>query len=328
VAPAESGLLSMAESLLPGFFSTSNNNNGEPANGDGSKNKPTGTTKAKSGAGGLFSGLRGPLAPYEYKPLDASKRRIRLLALRASDDDNQPIRCSLTAHNLDEISGWYTALSYTWGEPVFDGRMTVDGKELHIIKNLEAALRQLRKPGPPANDGSKPPWATYWWVDAVCINQGDVEERNSQVALMRMIYSSANGVRVWLGEAADDSDLAIDVMRQIMNLPRRGPGLPPVTVPVVAPDEKLRTWRALRGLFACPWWDRAWIRQEVALNKLSSSSAARLPLASTTPILPTSPSSTSASTSSTTQQPLSQQVTVVPRCPSGGRPSSRPLSPS
>lgn len=38
------------------------------------------------------------------------------------------------------------------------------------------------------------------WVDAICINQDDVGERNTQVMRIRDIFSQSSVVTIWLGE--------------------------------------------------------------------------------------------------------------------------------
>lgn len=47
------------------------------------------------------------------------------------------------------------------------------------------------------------------WVDALCINQQNQEERSEQVRSMTNIYARAKYVAVWLGGEADDSALGI-----------------------------------------------------------------------------------------------------------------------
>ena len=90
----------------------------------------------------------------------------------------------------------YEALPYTW-EPVQDQRcIEIDGHCLTVGKNLFAALFHLR-------DSEKSRWL---WIDAICINQAELSERNHQVALMRNIYTYAKRVIVWLGiEPVDKS---------------------------------------------------------------------------------------------------------------------------
>ena len=50
------------------------------------------------------------------------------------------------------------------------------------------------------------------WVDAVCINQQDDMEKSEQVKMMRDIFSSAQKVLAWSGEASYDSDEAMDTL--------------------------------------------------------------------------------------------------------------------
>jgi hypothetical protein len=42
------------------------------------------------------------------------------------------------------------------------------------------------------------------WIDAICINQADLDERKQQVQLMRDVYSGASRVVVWLREKVKD----------------------------------------------------------------------------------------------------------------------------
>lgn len=76
---------------------------------------------------------------------------------------------------------------------------------LPIKPNLETALKQLRHP----NRGYR-----FLWIDAVCIQQGHGQEKNRQVEMMARIYSEAKNVRVWLGEARDDSASAMEFIRE------------------------------------------------------------------------------------------------------------------
>lgn len=96
----------------------------------------------------------------------------------------------------------YTALSYTWGNPLATTPILVNGVETEVTLNLEAALRHIRKPE----------YDVILWVDALCINQNDVAEKNHQVEMMREIFAGAELVIAWLGSASGDSDLAMEVL--------------------------------------------------------------------------------------------------------------------
>lgn len=129
---------------------------------------------------------------FEYKDLSVPQA-IRLMELLPDLRFKAPIRCSLHEINLsnDEKSrSSYEALSYVWGSPTFDRPIQCDGKTLLITVNLEAGLRRLRK-----GRASR-----LVWVDAICINQNSVQERNHQVELMGKVYAQSSRVIVWLGE--------------------------------------------------------------------------------------------------------------------------------
>ncbi|MCJ1447425.1 MAG: hypothetical protein MMC23_007936 [Stictis urceolatum] len=99
----------------------------------------------------------------------------------------------------------YEALSYAWGDTQSTKPILLDGFLVQVTDNLESALRQLRR-------GSQP---VRLWVDAICINQKDLEEKQCQVRHMGKIYERAQRVIAWLGEAADGSDAAMDALASI-----------------------------------------------------------------------------------------------------------------
>ncbi|KAH8891552.1 hypothetical protein GQ53DRAFT_604942, partial [Thozetella sp. PMI_491] len=84
----------------------------------------------------------------------------------------------------------FEALSYAWGLPTATRPTRADGKEFHVTVNLYAALRRLRM-------ASR---ERVVWIDQLCINQTDDQEKSQQVALMSRIYSAAQRVIVWLGD--------------------------------------------------------------------------------------------------------------------------------
>jgi hypothetical protein len=78
------------------------------------------------------------------------------------------IRCVLTTVSFIDRPT-YTALSYVWGDSKDPLAVYVGDIEVSVTTNLAMALRCIRKP-----DDDKVPW-----VDALCINQDDIEERSS-----------------------------------------------------------------------------------------------------------------------------------------------------
>ncbi len=52
------------------------------------------------------------------------------------------------------------------------------------------------------------------WIDALCINQGDLDEKSSQIPMVYDIYAKSRHVVMWLGEETADSGAAIDLVSQ------------------------------------------------------------------------------------------------------------------
>ncbi|KAF2720714.1 hypothetical protein K431DRAFT_199857, partial [Polychaeton citri CBS 116435] len=126
---------------------------------------------------------------YSYEVL-ADPDNIRLLSIMPGCS-TQPLECSLT-----EVSLWehpiFTALSYTWGmDSSWRSHFWIlcNGKRLQVTANLYQCLIHLRASGV----------IEQMWVDSICVNQGNIPERNSQVRHMQVIYQTASRVIAWLG---------------------------------------------------------------------------------------------------------------------------------
>jgi hypothetical protein len=129
-------------------------------------------------------------AVYQHAPLDRHDS-IRLLEL-LPDVFGKPLRCIIHQYPRGYVVP-YEALSYTWGDPVFPEQIYVGvdpaSPSMPITQNLYNALQHLRK-----SDESR-----ILWIDALCINQSNVEEKGHQVAHMGQVFSNAEVVTVWLG---------------------------------------------------------------------------------------------------------------------------------
>jgi hypothetical protein len=99
----------------------------------------------------------------------------------------------------------YEALSYTWGDPKVTISVEINGVEFPVTTNLFSALKRLRKPAR----------ERVLWVDAVCIDQSNLDERAKQVRRMRSIYQRAKRVLVWLGDSGDHGDRAITLLEKL-----------------------------------------------------------------------------------------------------------------
>lgn len=192
-----------------------------------------------------------------YSALDSAAPCIRLLNLHPGNLE-EDIVCHFVPGQISQLDS-YEALSYVWGNQEDLASISVDKHQHFLSKDLAAAIRRLRL------DES----ARLLWIDQVCINQHDVEERNSQVSLMRDIYSSARQVIVWFGEGTPTTDLAISFMNEQSQL-MGGPGkespenILPLLMQAAHQDELMAI---AKGIILRPWWQRAWIIQEIVLAR-------------------------------------------------------------
>jgi hypothetical protein len=146
----------------------------------------------------------GAKADYAYQPLSSmstlSTRLVKLLPAEDLDDIQLVIECV----ELDNCAS-YEALSYCWGDSSVKTTVRCDGGSLHVTKNLKSALLYLR------NSTEE----RLLWIDAVCINQEDLQERSQQVGIMRDIYRNASETIVWLGEETENSGLGIELCEKL-----------------------------------------------------------------------------------------------------------------
>ncbi|CAO2649303.1 Nn.00g066880.m01.CDS01 [Neocucurbitaria sp. VM-36] len=183
----------------------------------------------------LYSEL--PIFPSKIRGA-ASGTEIRLLTLLPTSM-GESMFCNMHRITLQDKPK-FVALSYAWGVNEQTHRISVRGYEIPVTENLYQALMHLRKPDK----------SVVIWVDAVCIDQSNIPERNYQVSQMSKIYSAAEEVVAWLGSSTLESDCAMELIT-------RSP-------------EDLRTvhrpdlHRYLKDLFSRSYWRRVWVVQELA----------------------------------------------------------------
>ena len=198
------------------------------------------------------TGQQSPgLAPFQYPPLSAPTR-IRVLDILPGNA-NSDIRFRLREKRLGD-GGVYHAISYAWGPPVFTHKIYSAAGFIQVTENLWEALRRYRN----TDD------VMTLWVDAVCINQANVQERSQQIVLMRNIYSESSRVLVWLGLESPSDRSAFAFITSVVDYIREK-GLPS-TVAMI--DEIWATTTdedqvAVTDLFAKSWFRRVWTFQEI-----------------------------------------------------------------
>lgn len=197
--------------------------------------------------------------------LDASTGQIRLLQiLRRQDPWDETVHCHIFKTCLfDEIPGppLFNALSYVWGDKNSLKNIVMNGNIIPVRSNLESALRHFRDHHVEVIQGLP------LWVDAVCINQDDTEERNQQVTLMGKIYKRAHHVLPWLGEGNFDTDWLLPLLDN-EDFRRSLEAVSTEDSETIAASTPWAT-RALvvfhRDLLKRAWWTRVWVIQELLL---------------------------------------------------------------
>lgn len=210
-------------------------------------------------------------------------RQIRLLQL-SPGTDSDPIHISLSETTLYE-SLPFEALSYVWGDASVKKEIVCDRQCFLVTVNLYHALLRLRQP---AN-------SRLLWVDAICINQNDLEERSQQVQFMRDIFSTASRVVVYLGHGQEDiMSLGLSVAKIIYDsfgkLPN-GSGrsvlgaifrgerfhnnekrmtIEEADAIVTQRYPGVSAWRALGHLYSREWFTRIWCVQEIRSAQYST----------------------------------------------------------
>ncbi len=211
------------------------------------------------------------LFQYDKLPSGSAGPHVRLLELLPGRDEADPIRCRLHVVPLERERD-YEALSYCWGDPKSVGFIECDGAPFPIAANLMGALQALRREDT----------ARLLWVDAICIHQDSVEERNQQVAIMRDIYRNARHTVIWLGPEGDRSSDAFDIIPSLLAIRRDKPirgvywgmrsryTLSPGEVDANPELKRLIQNRDARTAFLVlvqrPWFSRVWVVQEATVS--------------------------------------------------------------
>lgn len=218
---------------------------------------------------------RWMMADYRYQPLppipetERSPPYTRIVWLAPGSGD-EPLSAQLELVNAAQAPRPYEALSYTWGSDPPSNFLWLHGCALAIRPNLEAALLSLRLPTQPR----------LLWVDAICINQGDVDERSRQVQYMRLVYKHAARVVVWIGVKSPGVGLAFELARRLVDLremveeqKRSCSGVDPKAIQDlrdgILSDMPPDTLGRMYQLIQRAYFTRVWCVQEVVASKFA-----------------------------------------------------------
>lgn len=172
---------------------------------------------------------------------------IRLIRLQPSSNLQDRIVTTMSVVPLDNAGQFHT-ISYAWGSDSSDEYIMCDNVRLPVRKNLNAGLKRIREKMAVCKEDRKR--LEYFmptiWVDSICVNQADQGERARQVPMMADIYTKAESVIAWLGEANDWEGANVLASLQ---------GLKP----------KAEATATLHALAKRPYFKRRWIVQEITL---------------------------------------------------------------
>ena len=195
-----------------------------------------------------------PVQSYPYKKCTPGRDEIRLLKVLTSAKFDSVIRCSMEHFSLNVNNPEYAATSYEFGDPSKCRTILVDGVPFEVTINLFLFLRELR--------GRTCPLI---WVDQICIDQNNDQEKSAHIARMGIIYHAAEFVYVWLGPASDGSHKIMSMLRDLEN--DRKPAHTRHREPAEVKDSDLEMYRTeLQAFMRHGYWRRAWIIQETALG--------------------------------------------------------------
>jgi Heterokaryon incompatibility protein (HET) len=193
-----------------------------------------------------------------YQRLTNPRRSIRLLNLFGSRTKNLEIYCELVVTDFEEKTGLtaekYEAVSWCWGRAKPTAYINIRKGEKfyakYVPEDLIHALQALRYPQK----------NRYLWIDAICINQEYLLEKNHQVEMMSDIYGKADKVCVWLGVGDDSSKAALKFIKnEVLQLQNFDD--------LCKSEKASAKWGALLDLMQRPWFSRRWVVQEIALAR-------------------------------------------------------------
>jgi hypothetical protein len=204
---------------------------------------------------------------FPYDTLDgvANFRLLKLLPGGRED----PIVCVLLEVSTSD-SPPYEALSYAWWDDLkstgsdVDGpgldavNISLDGQAFAVSVNLFFALANFRHRLT----------ARMLWIDAICVNQMDIPERNAQVAMMRSIYGNSIRTLVWLGMGDEWTTRGIKFIPRLAKVLQVAEDQEATILDPLFGDEAFsEDLLALAALLKRPWFSRIWVIQEVAVAR-------------------------------------------------------------
>lgn len=138
-----------------------------------------------------------------YQPLNRDCNEVRVLRLFGLGEDGLLHGELEVVSLLADTRPNYEAISYCWGEISGRGCMLLNDIVFEAPASAIKVLKQFR----PKEFSRQEP--RILWIDAVCINQSDIEERGHQVGIMGQVFQSCQQALIWLGDSDGDVPKAV-----------------------------------------------------------------------------------------------------------------------
>ncbi|KEZ45311.1 hypothetical protein SAPIO_CDS2114 [Scedosporium apiospermum] len=188
-----------------------------------------------------------------YQGRELDENSIRLVEIQPAEHETDPLVCTLCEVAFGRKPK-FEALSYMWGTEIADDAITINDVPFEVKRNLRDALLFFRRR---LASGKAP---KLLWIDAICINQSDVEERNRQLRIMDQIYFRACTVVVWLGSRYTEFQREMIEKRESEEGEKREDEDPSLSSNSIQQN-------MVRHLRTDPYWERLWILQEIGHAK-------------------------------------------------------------
>lgn len=189
---------------------------------------------------------------FYYEPLDPGAIRLLEISPLTQSKNGRP---TLTLRQ-GRPGEPYRCLSYMWGDQTERFEVHVNQMPFFVGRNLYDFLHHI---------ACQPEVALPLWIDAICINQSDNGEKSIQVQRMGDIYAEGEETIIWLGPGTESSDRAMELVSTLSW--RIDPHLPPVDPIGCLEDWATEAVDDVVNLLLHPYWNRAWIAQEIILSR-------------------------------------------------------------
>lgn len=185
-------------------------------------------------------------AIFAHAPLTDATAQIRLLRLVPGSSKDDLLRYEINVYNIEDAPE-YRAISYAWGESMQESEIVVDQRWMRVRQTCRYALWQT----------SLHLKDSLLWIDSICINQEDLQEKSIQVQMMGTIYRKAVLVAASLGRHAAGSERICAYDETLAKYKFKGEE--------TFEEDYPRLRKPFRAFVQRPFWRRLWIVQELYL---------------------------------------------------------------